>query len=158
MGLRANSIQSNNGGGVSIKPFVSLNELRATTTEHCVSNNFVQMMVAGVLTTWQWDSTSTAVDNGVTAIKPTAIALGRWLKVSADTNATTLDGFDSSYFLMDSGVVAQADAEAGVSTVVKSWTAQRVRQAIIAYITSGLVITDGTDGSIVLPNWLGGKI
>jgi hypothetical protein len=43
-----------------------------------------------------------------------------------------------SGYLLESDVVSQADAEAGIATVAKAWTAQRVRQAVTA-VTSAII-------------------
>jgi hypothetical protein len=74
-------------------------------------------------------------------------------------DADLLDGHHASYFVQDTGTVSQIDAETGTATAVKSWTAQRVRQAIVSYCTGGFAITTNTNGeAIKLPTWLGGKI
>ena len=43
-------------------------------------------------------------------------------------------------------VVSQAEAEAGTSTVVRSWTAERVKQAIVALGTSIVQATEAVAG------------
>lgn len=53
--------------------------------------------------------------------------------------------------------VSQSDAETGTSTTLSSWTALRVRQAIVAYVTGGYTSANsGTDWYITLPTFLGG--
>lgn len=51
--------------------------------------------------------------------------------------------------------VTQSEAEAGVSTLKRWWSALRVRQAIIAYVTSGADVTVNANGvAITLPDFL----
>lgn len=71
--LEVNAIVNNTGGGVSIKPALSLDELRATTAEHCIANNVMRVIIADVVSEWIWNATSVAVDNDTDVVKATAI-------------------------------------------------------------------------------------
>ena len=58
-----------------------------------------------------------------------------------------------------SDIVGQTEAETGTSTDGWLWSALRVRQAIVAYVTGGFSINlDTTEGHIKLPSFLGGFI
>ena len=98
--LKTNAISGVNGTGVSIKPAISITELRATIAEHCSANNIMTVVIGGIKSSYQWNDLSTLADNGTTIIKPTAIATGRWLKLADVSDADTLGGHAASDFLL----------------------------------------------------------
>lgn len=97
--VKTNSIESVLGKGVSLKPALSLDELRNTTPEQCNANNAMLLLkTGGVLEVWYFDSQNTANDDGVSVVKSTAMSGGRWLKSTANSDAKKLDGKAIDYF------------------------------------------------------------
>jgi len=74
---------------------------------------------------------------------------------TANNNMTNPNSGGAGWKTLSSSanIVSQVDAESGIATAVKNWTAQRVRQAF----TAGLVV-DNVNKSLTLPTWLGGWI
>jgi len=95
---------------------------------------------------------SNMVDNNTT--DPDAAGAG-WESVTTDSSAalTALGGRIAAIEAIE--LVTEVDAQTGTATAIKWWSALRVRQAIVAYVTGGLVV--GVD-HIKLPTWAGGWV
>lgn len=84
---------------------------------------------------------------------PTAAQLRAALGVEADATADQTDEEIEAAYNARVSVVSQAEAEAGVATTVRRWTAQRVAQAVAA-LSNGLsflrerLLTTGTNATV----------